>query len=276
MDETPADDKPVAVITGAAGGIGGAIASMLQNKGYRLALLDINQKALDNLMNGLGSGHLGFTSDITDRAKVLDTVADIISKFGRIDVLVNNAGMVLTKPFVECSLDSLITENELNYLAALVCTKAVLPCMQSAKTGTIVSIASLGGIIPLSVSPGYTASKAALRGLMLSLNMALKPHGIHVGCVNPSAVDTQMLYHEATHGGSNLNFLQTPLSTTDVAKGVWQVIHKKKMEVCIPWHEGLSSKFAGAFPSILPRLMPVLEYMGDRNRIKYLNKKHNS
>lgn len=265
--------KPVAVVTGAAGGIGSAIAASLSQKDYRVALADINQVGLERVLFDLGEGHLTFCTDVTDVNQVSEMVRHVMEKAGRIDVLVNNAGMVITEPFIDCSIDNLFRENELNYLSAVYCTKEVLPHMRKAGKGTVVSIASLAAILPLAVSPGYTASKFALRGLMLSLNLALKQHGIHVGCVCPSVVDTPMLQEEAVSGGSTLNFLQEPLIPDIVAKAVWKVIKKKKMEVCVPGHEGISSKLGGFFPSILPIVLPWLERIGERNRIKYLQKK---
>jgi hypothetical protein len=220
----------------------------------------------------LGDGHLMCHTDITDVEQVRHMIQYVIKKTGRIDVLVNNAGMVITEPFVDCDIEALFGENELNYLAAMYCTKEVLPHMLKVRQGTIISIASLAAILPISESPGYTASKFALRGLMLSLNLALKQHGIHVGCVCPSAVDTQMLQKEAISGGSTLNFLQEPLVPDAVARAVWKVINKKKMEVCVPGHEGISCKLGGFFPSILSMVLPWLERMGERNRIKYLKR----
>ena len=266
--------KPVALVTGAAGGIGRAIAALLTQQGYCVALADINQAGLERALLDLGEGHLTLCTDITDIKQVREMIRHVIEKTGRIDVLVNNAGMVITEPFIDCSIDNLFRENELNYLSAVYCIKEVLPHMRKAGQGTVVSIASLAAILPLAVSPGYTASKFALRGLMLSLNMALKQHGIHVGCVCPSAVDTPMLQEEAISGGSTLNFLQEPLAPDNVAKAVWKVINKKKMEICLPGHEGISSKLGGFFPSILPIVLPWLERIGERNRIKYLQKKN--
>jgi short-subunit dehydrogenase len=273
MGNNKKEQAPVALVTGAAGGIGGATSELLFSKGYRMVLVDINQQALKQVGDKFGADSLSYPVDVTDRNQIKNLMHSVISKTGRLDVLVNNAGMVVTKPFEDCDLDTLIKENDLNYLSAMYCIKEALPYMQQAGTGTVVSIASLGAILPLSVSPGYTASKAALRGLMLSLNMTLKPYGIHAGCVCPTAVDTQMLYYEATSGGSTLNFLQKPLTAQAVAKAVWRVIRDKKMEVCIPWHEGISSKLGGCFPSILPHILPLLEKLGEYNRKKYLQKK---
>ena len=273
MANTTSKQKPVAVVTGAAGGIGSAIAVSLSHQGYCVALADINQAGLEQVLLDLGEDHLTCLTDITDVEQVREMIRHVIEKTGRIDVLVNNAGMVITEPFIDCSIDNLFRENELNYLSAVYCIKEVLPHMRKAGQGTVVSIASLAAILPLAVSPGYTASKFALRGLMLSLNMALKQHGIHVGCVCPSAVDTPMLQKEAISGGSTLNFLQEPLAPDTVAKAVWKVIKKKKMEVCVPGHEGISCKLGGFFPSILPGILPWLERLGESNRDKYLKKK---
>ncbi len=273
MANTTSKQKPVAVVTGAAGGIGSAIAANLSHHGYCVALADINQAGLEQVLPDLGEGHITCITDITDVKQVREMIRRVIEKTGRIDVLVNNAGMVITEPFIDCSIDNLFRENELNYLSAVYCIKEVLPHMQKAGQGTVVSIASLAAILPLAVSPGYTASKFALRGLMLSLNMALKQHGIHVGCVCPSAVDTPMLQEEAISGGSTLNFLQEPLVPDAVSRAVWKVIKKKKMEVCVPGHEGISCKLGGFFPSILPGILPWLERLGESNRDKYLKKK---
>ncbi len=273
MLKTTCDKKPVALITGAAGGIGRAIAERLSIEGYRIVLADINPTGLEQVLLHLGEDHLACRTDITDLKQVRDMVQLVIEKTGRIDVLINNAGIVVTEPFMDCKIDNLLKENELNYLAAVFCTKEVLSYMRKAGKGTIVSIASLAGILPLADSPGYSASKFALRGLMLSLNLALKHYGIHVGVVCPSSVDTPMLQREALSGGSTLNFLQEPLMPDAVANATWQVIKKKKIEVCLPGHEGISCKLGGFFPSILPVILPFLERIGERNRAKYIQKK---
>ncbi len=273
MSHTMTTHKPVALITGAAGGIGKAVAAHLARKNYCVVLTDISQAGLEKAFQEIGDEHITHCTDVTDHAQVSEMVQEIIQKTGRIDVLVNNAGMVITKPFIDCDIEALVHENKLNYVASMYCIKEVLPHMRKMKQGTIVSIASLAAIMPLAESPGYTASKFALRGLMLSLNMALKQHGIHVGCVNPSAVDTPMLQEEAVSGGSALNFLQEPLVADAVADAVWKVIKKKKMEVCVPEHEGISCKLGGFFPSLLPPILPLLERLGERNRAKYIKKK---
>ena len=273
MNNNAVDQKPVALVTGAAGGIGAAIVTELARRGYRMAMADIDAAGLEKLLDRLGPEHLKYVTDVTDLNQVHETIEDLFAVTGRIDVLVNNAGMVIIEPFENCPIDDLCRENTLNYLSALYCIKEVLPHMQKAASGTIVSISSLGAIMPMATSPNYTASKAALRGLMLSLNLALKKYGIHVGCVCPSAVDTKMLYKEAIGGGSVLNFLQEPLSPDAVAGAVWKVIKKKKMEVCIPGHEGFSSKLGNSMPFLFPLVLPLLERAGERNRIKFVKKK---
>lgn len=274
MSNSAVVHKPVALVTGAAGGIGRAVAVRLGREGYLVGLVDINSAGLTELLACIGSEHFTFTCDITDHNALEKVVEDLFAKTGRIDLLVNNAGTVLFKPFADCRIEELKHENTLNYMAALYCIKAVLPHMLEAGQGTIISISSLGAILPMATSPNYTASKAALRGLTLALNLSLKEHGIHAGCICPSAVDTKMLHKEALQGGSALNFLQDPLSPDRVAAAVWKAIMKKKIEICIPAGEGYSSKLGGVFPSLLPKVLPRLEKIGEKNRIKFIRKKN--
>lgn len=267
------EGKPVALVTGAGGGIGRAIVIKLVRQGFRIALADISKGSLENLLQEIGSKHYSYLIDLTDSTAVINMVDDLAAKTDRIDVLINNAGMVIFKPFEKCNVEELCHENAVNYLAALYCIKAVLPMMIEAGSGSIIAVSSLGALLPMSTSPNYTASKAALRGLMLSLNLALREHGVHAGCVCPSAVDTKMLHGEALGGGSVLNFLQKPLTPEAVANAVWLAHIKHKTEVCIPYSEGMSSKLGNFFPSILPKILPYFEKIGERNRLRFIKKK---
>ena len=266
---------PVAVITGGAGGIGLATARLLAQKGFRLVLADIHQTGLERAAAELGPGHLTSGADITDEAQVSVLTDWVMSKTGRVDLLVNNAGTVLTTPWADTPLDSLKAELRLNYWAAAMCTHYFARPMIQAGRGSIVSVASLAALLPLPESSGYTASKAALRGLMLSLHLALKPLGVHVGVVCPTAVDTPMLLREAKEGGSVLNFLQKPLKPEAVARAIWRNTSKRRMETCVPRGEGVWSKLGGMCPWLLPRILPRLEGMATRGRDKYLAQKTN-
>jgi uncharacterized protein len=265
--------QPVALITGAGGGIGTAIVMKITGQGFRVALADINKSNLDHLRQAVGSDHYFYAIDLTDPAAVKEMIADLDANTGRIDLLVNNAGTVIFKPFEQCSVEELCHEINVNYLSALYCIKAVLPLMIKAGKGSIIAVSSLGALLPMSTSPNYTASKAALRGLMLSLNLALREHGIHAGCVCPSAVDTKMLHGEALGGGSVLNFLQEPLTPEAVANAIWLSHIRRKAEICLPGSEGISSKLGNFFPSILPKILPHLEKIGERNRLRFISKK---
>lgn len=267
--------QPVAVITGAAGGIGLATARLLGHKGYGLVLVDINEDGLNSAVAQLGPGHMISRTDITEQGQVARLADLVIAEKGRVDLLINNAGMVLTTPWIETPLDRLRAELDLNYWAAALCAHYFVRPMLEAGCGSIVSVASLAAMLPLDTSSGYTASKAALRGLMLSLHLALKPRGIHVGVVCPTAVDTPMLLREAREDGSVLNFLQKPLKAEQVAMAIWRNTSKRRMETCIPLGEGFWSKLGGAWPGMLPRLLPSLERMATKGRDRYLAQKNN-
>lgn len=266
--------KPVAVITGAAGGIGSATARLLAHEGFSLVLVDINDQQLSRIAAKLGPDHLISRTDITDERQVSQLANHVLAENGRVDLLVNNAGMVLTTPWPDTPLDRLRAELDLNYWAAVLCTHYFVKPMIKAGRGSIVSVSSLAALLPLDTSGGYTASKAALRGLMLSLHMALKSRGIHVGVVCPTAVDTPMLLREAQEDGSVLNFLQKPLKAEEVARAIWRNSRKRRMETCVPLGEGFWSKMGAACPGILPRLLPRLERMATKGRDKYLAQKN--
>ncbi len=273
MPSSIKEGQPVALVTGAGGGIGTAVVLKLAGQGFRVALADISKSSLDDVLQAVGSDHFFYPIDLTNPTAVKEMVADLAAKTGKIDLLVNNAGTVIFKPFEQCSVEELCHEMEVNYLSALYCIKAVLPLMIKTGQGSIIAVSSLGALLPMSTSPNYTASKAALRGLMLSLNLALREHGIHAGCVCPSAVDTKMLYGEALGGGSVLNFLQEPLAPEAVADAVWLSHVRRKAEICLPGSEGISSKLGNFLPSILPKILPHLEKIGERNRLRFINKK---
>jgi len=175
------EGQPVALVTGAGGGIGRAIVTKLAGQGFRIALADISENSLEILLQEIGSRHYSYLIDLTDSAAVINMVDNLAAKTGRIDLLINNAGTVIFKPFEKCSVEELCHENAVNYLSALYCIKAVLPLMIEAGRGSLIAVSSLGAFLPMSTSPNYTASKAALRGLMLSLNLAFREHGIHSG-----------------------------------------------------------------------------------------------
>lgn len=254
------------IITGAAGGIGSALARTLDEKGSRLVLADINLDGLNSIAGALSSQPLVMKCDITQRDEVRKLVAAASTKFSRIDILINNAGIIRPALFENCSYADIDAQMQVNFMGAVNCTKEVLPQMIASRRGHIVTISSLAGLVPETYSSIYTASKFALRGFFLTLGIELRRHNIKVSTVFPDSVATPMLEYEASHGGSPLTFLDRPQSPQKIVQAVLKAIEKNIPEVCSPTSTGNISRIVMCWPWAVTRLWPMLEAMGEKNK----------
>ena len=186
----------VVLITGAAGGIGRAASLAFAREGARLALADLNRPAAQRLAGqvaALGTQAFAFQADVSDRAAVHALVAEIQDRLGPVDVLVNNAGIFQAGPIEELSVEEWDRVLSVNLRGALLCAQAVLPIMKARRRGKIVNIASLAGQVGgIRAGAHYAASKAGVICLTKSLAKAAGPYGIHVNCINPGVIDTDM------------------------------------------------------------------------------------
>lgn len=265
-------DKLV-VVTGGGGGIGSAFAARAAERGAVLVLVDIREDAARRTADALPGGlerHRALAADLTDREHVEQLLAAIQKEFGRIDVLVNNAGMTSAERFDERSVESIHLELTVNLYAPLMLTRLAVPLLRAAPDPRVVTTVSLGGIFPLGETPIYTASKFGLRGAMLSIALDLREKGILAGSVLPSATDTRMLRQEALDGGNALQFQDPPQTPDHVAKAMLRVLDERKIEVYPKVSESWLVKTAMLMPNALPRLMPLFRGKGERGMRKYL------
>ncbi|MCX8124463.1 MAG: SDR family oxidoreductase [Spirochaetes bacterium] len=258
-------EKQVAIITGAAGGIGRAITAQFVREKITCVLVDINKKALADMQKQYGDSVYAIDCDITDIKSVKSMIAKVIKKYGGIDILVNNAGIIEPNLFENTSYEEINRQIQVNCMGPIYCTFEALPYLKKSKRPAIVTIASLAGIVPETYSSIYTATKFALRGLFLTLHIELKKK-IHVATVFPDSVNTPMLQYEATHGGSPLTFLSKPQKPEDVAKAVVKALHTKKPEIVVPASQGFVTRFIMVFPRLVVKLWPILEKMGTKNK----------
>lgn len=185
-----------AVISGAAGarGIGFAAARLFAEHGARVAILDVDQKTLEAAVKGLGSDHLGLVCDVTDPAACKRATADVIARFGQIDVLINNAGITQPVKFMEIDQPGWRRIIEVNLTGVLNLSQAVVPHMRQRQTGTIACMSSVsaqrgGGIFG---GPHYSAAKAGVLGLAKAMARELGPDNIRVNCVTPGLIQTDI------------------------------------------------------------------------------------
>jgi short-subunit dehydrogenase len=243
-----------AVVTGAAGAIGTAICSRLAGRGYHVIAVDVDAPGLDRLPEPATRLAL----DLTAPDFHLAVLATIDERGGNCHLLVNNAGVIVTRPFEEVTPEESRREQQINLQAPMQLSHALYPALRRA-SGQIVSVVSLGSMMPLAESAGYSASKSGLRAFMLSAAMMSRETGVRVSIVNPGAVDTPMLRYEAAHGGSALNFLGAPLSPEVVARAVVANLDRPRLETNLPRYDGWLLKTSGLVPGLLPRIRPLLE-----------------
>ncbi len=258
------------VLTGAAGGIGSVLARTLADRGARLVLVDLDRERVDALRNELPGTHLSYACDLTSRDEVDALVRFIDEAHGRIDVLINNAGMTSTARFDTRSVESIERELQVNLIAPLILSRSAIDLLRRSDDPRLLSTVSLGGIFPLGETPIYTASKFGLRGAMLSIAMDLRAKGIRVGSILPSATDTPMLQDEAIEGGNSLQFLDPPQSPEDVARCYLRMLDAPRMERYPRVSESWLVRVVMLAPDLIPRLLPLFRGRGDRGMLRYL------
>ncbi len=261
----------VFVITGAAGGIGSHLAKEVSSNNAIVVALDANQNKLDMLMQELsGTNNLAICFDLTNKSDMKKAIDQISNKYGRIDVLVNNAAITSAERFDERSLDSIEQELSINLLSPLLFTRLAIDLLKKSSDPRIISTVSLGGIFPLGETPIYTTSKFGLRGAMLSLALDLEKKGIKVSSILPSATDTPMLHKEAIEGGNTLQFLDPPQTTDDVIKSFKKTLDNPKYERYPKPSESWLVRVVMLIPDLLPKLMPLFVGRGNKGHKKYL------
>jgi len=186
--------SPVAVITGGARGIGLAIGQWFLARGHRVALVDIDKQTLDRSVAAFDrpDAVIGVHADVSNPAQVAAAVETITQKFGRIDKLVNNAGIAVFKPVMDTSYDEFRAIMNTNLDGAFLCTQACVPAMLAAGGGAIVNIASISGLRASTLRVAYGTSKAALLHLTKQLAVELGNVGIRVNAIRPGPVETEM------------------------------------------------------------------------------------
>ena len=185
---------PVAVVTGGARGIGLAVAQWFLAHGYRVALWDIDADTLQQTEQALNDPErvLAIPCDVSQPDPVQAATAATAAHFGRIDALVNNAGVAVFKPILETSFEDWQTVLGTNLNGPFLCTQAIAPVMRRTGGGAVVNIASISGLRASTLRVAYGTSKAALIHLSKQQATELGTVGIRVNCVAPGPVDTEM------------------------------------------------------------------------------------
>ncbi len=189
----------IAIVTGASSGIGQGIAEHLGTNGSNVVLAARRADQLETVAERIRSNDgeaLAIQADVTSDADVDALVNRTLDAYGRIDLLVNNAGVARHRSFMELSMDDFEELFAVNVFGLVRCTKAVAPRMIEQEAGTIVNISSGAGFMGYAGGSAYCATKHAVNGFGKAVYDELRHHGVQVYTVGPGAVDTTMMSHD--------------------------------------------------------------------------------
>jgi NAD(P)-dependent dehydrogenase (short-subunit alcohol dehydrogenase family) len=189
-------DRRVAIITGAAAGIGESAARLFAREGARLVLVDVAEEPLKKLTEELEQRStivLDIAGDVSNAAVCRSVVERAVHQFGRLDILMNNAGIVLNGTLAECTEQEWTQTLDVNLKSMFLLCREAIPIMQRQGSGTIINMSSIAGAAGVANRGAYSVSKAGVIGLTRSLATDFVKDGIRVNCICPATVDTPSL-----------------------------------------------------------------------------------
>ncbi|MFC4033732.1 SDR family oxidoreductase [Streptomyces polygonati] len=185
-------DGQVVVVTGAARGVGAALAGELAARGARLALVGLEPDELKNVAEALGRDAAHWTADVTDRVRMAAVAEEVVAHFGRVDVVVANAGVAMGGPFLDSDPDAFDRVIQVNLLGSIATARAFLPALIASR-GYLLQIASLAALTPSPMMAAYCASKSGVEAFAHSLRAEVGYLGVKVGVGYLSWTDTDMV-----------------------------------------------------------------------------------
>ena len=212
----------VAIITGAAQGMGAAHATEFIKQGAKVVLTDLNEEKGEALAAELGENAIFVKQDVTSEQGWADVVAKAEETFGPVNVLVNNAGISLNKFILEMSLDEYMKIVNINQVSVFLGMRAVAGSMTKAGGGSIVNISSINGLVGGVV--GYTDTKFAVRGMTKAAALNLAHMGIRVNSVHPGVIATPMIMQEDAKEAIEEFAKQIPLKRVSQPEEVSQLV----------------------------------------------------
>jgi 3-oxoacyl-[acyl-carrier protein] reductase len=252
----------VAIITGAANGIGRHFAGEMIERGYRVALADIDAESMSRRFDP-GEALMLVELDIRDKDGWRSLFDRIDERWGRIDILVNNAGVILPGFAHEAELESVDFITDVNVKGTMYGTLLGCRLMKGQGFGHIVNVASLTGVAPVAGNSVYSGSKFAIRGFSLAVAHELVGTGVSMTVVCPDLVDTAMLDLQLDYESAALSFSgPRALTVEEVSGALLHAIEKRPMEITLPLSRGLLCRIGNLAPGLATVLTRTLTKKG--------------
>jgi NAD(P)-dependent dehydrogenase (short-subunit alcohol dehydrogenase family) len=231
----------VVAITGGARGIGKATAEALVRRGARVAIGDIDLAVAEQTAAGLGGGSVALALDVSDRGSFETFLDEAERQLGPLDVVINNAGIMPTTPFVEEPEDSFRRQIEINLVGVIHGTQLAMARMMPRDSGHIVNIASQAGKAGIPGIATYSATKHAVVGLSESVRGELRGRNVEISCVMPTVVNTELT------AGVGQKWVK-PVEATDVAEAIVAALEVPRFDVYVPKSNGALLRGASLMP----------------------------
>jgi short-subunit dehydrogenase len=253
----------IVIITGASSGIGKALAYEFGGKGASVVLAARNLVRLQEIVGDLSShGIQAFAvkTDVTSEDDCRNLIIRTIERYGRVDILINNAGISMRAIFLDLQLEVMRKVMDTNYWGTVYCTKFAMPYLLKSK-GSLVGVISVGGFIGMPGRSAYAASKFAVRGFLDTVRTENRKTGLHVLVVAPgftaSNIRMAALLADGSIQGATPRDEDHMMSAEKVARHIYKAVVLRKRQVVLTFLEGKFTVFLGKF---LPRLLDRFIY----------------
>ena len=255
--------KPsVFLITGAASGIGAAMARLAVAQGHHVMLADVNASGVTAVARSIGDSAAATQLDIRSAdawEKALDAT---VERFGRIDVLLNNAAVVHTGYARDVPLELHQRTMDTNFIGPLTGTLAALRRFRTQGHGHVLTVCSMTAFLPFPGIASYGASKQALRAFHHAVALEERETPIHFTIVHPTSTETPMLEQERNDDAASLAFVSEPVTPEFVANVVMTAFRKKSIEVFMPPEQAYALRLLGTNPKKMRELFDQMDSIG--------------
>lgn len=263
----------VALITGAASGIGRHLVGAFASRGYRVLATDLRTEVLHEVASrdGWPAGQVALGAlDVTQRAGWEATLAQALTLHSRVDVLLNVAGVLKPGSVTSITAEEVNAHLDVNVKGVIHGTRVVGAHMAERGAGHIINLGSLASLAAVPGLALYSASKFAVRGFSIASAQELEKVGVAVTLMMPDAVETPMLELQVAYPEAALTFSgPRALTVADVEAAVFDVVlPRRPLEIALPASRGILSRVAVALPRLAMRVRPMLEKKGLREQAR--------